>query len=793
MREIKPSILSFLLIVFLLLFVVPASATDYNGSFDNGLTGTITRDFHIEAAGAGVNPITSIWFNNCELYQHLGSVKVWTTEAYIDLAGTSSTQNITDVPATLSRDGVTACSLGWFRYEKDMHNNYYISYYCDDPTGFNMGVQNGTDFLLINYDTSLFTLSLFGAGSNSDPYFAGFGNSAANSVYAPQYLGAQVDADGRFTNWYNVYTNRSGSVPFRTLTLYRNGPLGPYGTTTYRYYSNLKINQSSMGYPYNRTLYNQGGNGDVQVDYLPLNYPLYVEVTDQNGMVYPLYIPPEYSLSLTVNPGQTSGIPAETDQPVLATLQSSANLTSRYMVWKWSENFDTFLSGTSSQKRRVNGYATFQYNSTNRTSMGNWELYAYGFENKGILPSSVNWGSYTWEQIRSRSIYFNWSMSDPSWESSTDLSSPYNYVELSLYDDYSNLVGRATRNVYVGLGNKARFHIFTMQSDLTTKVLDTNIYIFDVDANPGTWVVNGVNATYGTYLAEVNISHSHYIWSSAARYWLVRGIEVPSRAPQALTNGCVTYSIPFPGEQEIILVMDPTSGTANTTVLFTVESVPDDLISPKQRVPGAKITLTSQQTTDVIYTDGNGQASFLMISNPVLTYYYTVEYVRGADCTQTASGYFNSVSHHSQYVLLDACSQITTQPTVTPTTVPTTPSPAGGCSADWQPGTQNCRDHPENQCCVCASKDPISALKCLFMSSGMTGNNGGLMLALVISAFLAFVFGYYISFQASLIGAFVGFVFSLAFGLIPMWLLIALIIIGGVFFTGKWWSGSGGG
>jgi hypothetical protein len=67
------------------------------------------------------------------------------------------------------------------------------------------------------------------------------------------------------------------------------------------------------------------------------------------------------------------------------------------------------------------------------------------------------------------------------------------------------------------------------------------------------------------------------------------------------------------------------------------------------------------------------------------------------------------------------------------------------------------------------------------------------MLALVICAVLAFIFGWFISYQASLIGAFIGFVFSLAFGLIPLWILIALIFVGGIFFMGKWWSGGGGG
>ena len=68
-----------------------------------------------------------------------------------------------------------------------------------------------------------------------------------------------------------------------------------------------------------------------------------------------------------------------------------------------------------------------------------------------------------------------------------------------------------------------------------------------------------------------------------------------------------------------------------------------------------------------------------------------------------------------------------------------------------------------------------------------------MMLALVICAALAFVFGYYISFQASLIGAFVGFVFSLAFGLIPIWILIAMIFVGSIFMMGRWWYGAGGG
>lgn len=88
-------------------------------------------------------------------------------------------------------------------------------------------------------------------------------------------------------------------------------------------------------------------------------------------------------------------------------------------------------------------------------------------------------------------------------------------------------------------------------------------------------------------------------------------------------------------------------------VSFNVESQPDDLISPPKPASGAKITISSFESSEVIYSDTDGLARF--DADPDIKYVYKVEY-SGSGCEQASSGIFTINNHATIYILLDACS-----------------------------------------------------------------------------------------------------------------------------------------
>jgi len=757
-----------ILLLFLLICINPASA-DESGTFESANVFIQHENHYGMDVGGGI-PLDAIYFQQIDALTQFKAVKLYTTTFYAHQLNGSTYAFQTDAATLRAPDG-SIVSTGIYGYQV-AGSDVYIYYFANTwtpgtligPVKLNL-TWHAENFNFESHETSLFARTSTTPGTYGINYNVVFASSVSNTHFVydgtdNQYV---TEVDSYFRTDYKL-TRYSG---YDKLGITR-----VFGID--KYYSRVTINQTNPAGSGNITVVQNTSAGDISINYLT-GWPLYLEVWDiLNGVNYTKIFSGTYNMGIQLSKGATSSNPANVDSSITATVIGTNGIGFKYFLWRWSENWDTFLPMTS-LKTRMDSYKTYQFNSTNASSGGNWELYASGFENKGVVTASTARGVYTWNQVKTQQVRFNWSSTDQSWTQSSTLSTPYNYVTANVYDENSNILGSATANVYViKAADVGQFYIFVIDPTGLTKVYDSNVFVFDTEANPGVWVVNNVNATYGSYIVDVNVSHAHYVWAKAPGYWFVSGKDLLTGITQVPVNGCVTFSIPFTGIKQIELTMQKVSAT-NNSAIFTVESQSSDLTSPKTRVPNAKITITSHQSSDIIYTDGTGIARFDMVSTPVIVYNYKVEYDRGG-CYQKAESWFNSAGHQGIYVLLDSCSYITIQPTITPTTLTPVPTvtvlPGPG-----EPGG-----------------DVISSFIRLFQMAGAgTVSNAKLMLALVICSALAFIFGYYLSFQASLIGAFIGFVFSLAFGLIPMWILIALIIIGGVLFAGKWWSGSGGG
>jgi hypothetical protein len=113
--------------------------------------------------------------------------------------------------------------------------------------------------------------------------------------------------------------------------------------------------------------------------------------------------------------------------------------------------------------------------------------------------------------------------------------------------------------------------------------------------------------------------------------------------------------------------MKPTPPPVTTTpgaiisVLFHVETIYG------QKVPNAIIKITSQKSSDVLITDGNGRATIKLI--PDLEYAYTCEYTgAGVGKFMIASGTFHTATDQFITITLEENTQI---PTITPSPTPT--------------------------------------------------------------------------------------------------------------------------
>ena len=772
----KPSFLSFLIIsIFLFLLFSPVSATT-RINLTNDDEGYTVKEISLnDDAGSAAN-ISTIYFRDIGMYSNLRNINFqFVSDNYASWSGVNVSSQT--VYGYIGTDLISTGTLGWNRATWGGGGTFYYdivfwnasNYDGEQCVNLSMYQSDSGAAAFSNSQSALFPIPYLNAKWDeidqnfvgSDDYAAGF--SYGQDAYNDVIDGVDVGVDYYLSIqkfWQNdIDIDYSGN--YAMVDIYR------YIDDRERWFwSDVEVNKSVNGV--NFTIYHDKGSSNVLDIPQITSGPVYFTLWDAAGSQYSYVYNFPVDIGITLDKGETESDSLPADTTTTARLTGTTGNGISVLTWKWSENWD------SSTSKKI-AYKTYWYNTTNVT----WELWGYGFESRPITTTSTTrqtgagTSGYSWNNIKNQNVKFNWTELSPYWTQGGNAEEPYpyNYVYAEVRDADSRLLGSETVPVYVSEEvDKGYFQFYVVTArDPPTIIRDANINLWDFDQ--GITELNNVNASYGHYLTLVNLSRTYKMNATKAGYAFVGG-RTNKVLQEKDTDGNVTYSISSPGTKQIELVMLQVAA-GNYTIAFTVEALPADLISDKIKVSNAKITITSAQSTDVIYTDAAGYVEFDAIEN--LAYTYKVE-ANTQGCFRAAEGSFYSNAHQWVYVLLDSC---TMEPTLTPTPTPTatvTPTP----TTTPMPSE-------------CISDNAIENMKCLFGVAGAQGNYAGLMLALVICAVLAFVFGYYISFQASLIGAFVGFVFSLAFGLIPIWILIAMIFVGSIFMMGRWWYGAGGG
>lgn len=187
------------------------------------------------------------------------------------------------------------------------------------------------------------------------------------------------------------------------------------------------------------------------------------------------------------------------------------------------------------------------------------------------------------------------------------------------------------------------------------------------------------------------------------------------------------------------------------------------------------------------YTGSDGQSALFLV--PYNTS-YLVTATKTGYCSVSDSGYTGTNSY--QYVPLNmkagACNIITPTPTlsVTPTPWGWTPTPTITPIGGWGQNNQTAR--------VCM-KLPADAsyvdiiLNTLACNGFKDTQSQNLALSMLIIILAAVIFGKVAGGIGILAGAIVGTVFSIAMGLLPFWIIIVLIILAGLIFATKLWTG----
>jgi hypothetical protein len=718
------------------------------GNFSTGQPYHYTSYYDPTAAGAN-QVVYNISFQHIENFADFNSLMTGTSVAYVYpdwgagyTAGAYSNDSTESV--TLIHDG-QVISTGRLSYAIETvsgaYSPIYISYIADT---WSPGARTGTVNALIQYPDSAGTGDRWRLHTGSAIYGASTNTSVTMStVYFGMNFGTSPIAAtlGPNYRWYTYYSYMRGGyeriVGEGSVDTYKIDKCFETGDGTVSCH-NFLTEVSYYDYQFGWTNVTRSTSNKTTLAIVPKNRNVRLRMTDPFNTLnewYWMYCGAG-DLNISVSKGSVPNFPAAVGEYIDATALYGGDVSQvGSVIWRWSRN-----GGNKPPTMRI-----FVKNQSN----GTWE--------DDYQVSSTQRGAYNFEtQVMKQSISFLLDDYDGNWSApATD----HNAVSVSLGDLVGNPVQFASKIVYVGSAARStlQFEILYGLQYLT----NANLWVKDETTG---YMYTGEQVASGRVINRSTLNHSYVVWANHLNYtfgWACINSAAQNFCSkdngQPANANTINFTTMLYGYEYVYIQMLPKSaGLVNAT--FTVHVIDANTNDPLE---GAVVKINYDYGVSTYFTNEAGEVKLLrMIAGKAYSYevsdggYITVT----GTFTATNGGYLTVKMYPGE---------------VTPT--PT------GTIGPGEPGY--------------VPKSPLDSIIALLMMAGIESTDmAKLMFALLLCAVLAAVFGYYISFQASLIGMVIGFVGSTAMGLIQPWILLVIIFLGSIFLVSKWWfAGSIGG
>jgi len=732
----KVNVKTIIICLFLLFcMIIPASATYEvsNGSFIEsiGFEQTITN--YTVAGGSSHIPVVGLFFRKIEEYPQFNALK-YNNNVYVSTFIRYNTSLNYSYQSVTLKDSITnqLVSSGIFGYHwSDADGRWYVYYFADS---WDISGLTGPHQLIFDgIDLNKFTLTAdyyeYCEDLKQDRDVA-FIKYSSNTN--PEYCGA-ITYPSPIENSY--YTIEYTDAFFNHWYLYKDSPSSLYykiyiaKVFDYSYASRIKITVTENGI--NTTVFDHYSNTDEFIDGLhPNNFPYYIDIWAKNNtfresIKLDYSITPDYSL--TVDKGNTLStklLPKELTEARL--IGDVSNV--KEVRWGWSES----LSDNSNLFNWK--YQYYRYNNT----ISSWERYYNRFHNINIendLPTIVSEN-----EVINREISFNWSDSSTYWNLNLP---PNNFVQVTVYDNDNNQLAALIKHLYVGSSpTDAITTIYIYDVRTGTYLSDSKLYIYDESTS--NYIINGEEISYKKKI-ELPYLDDYVIWATHTdfeqSYSKSLGVNFYGKylnyTPWAYSNTDIQIWMNYIG-----------IGMNRSVVLHIVneEGLP---------IETAQCKFDSSQSHDTITSNNYGDCWYQAID----TVNYTYEVSKSS--YNTVSGSFLANTTIYKRITLSAYTQPTTA-TITPTITPT-PTPEE------------------------APADLIGIIFWYLRQLGIELTNAKLLIAGMLILICIIIVGYYTkSGIAALSGGGVGFIISLALGLIPIWVFIAMIVVFGMLLAYRW-------
>jgi len=728
----KVNVKTIIICLFLLFCVIiPVSATYEvsNGSFSDNLGFRQEYKYYGFTGGSTLSPITGLYFRKIEEFNILNALKMNNYNSAGFAIYNTSGMNWSSQSVTLTDTTGRLISSGTFGFSRSgTTGTWYIYYFANT---WNIYDLIGEQQLFLHYDISTMDIELteyVTAASVTSDRDAGFTKGI------------------KYGAAYDIFTGVSGAINYEYVVeftdnfanlwyLYKDSPSSLYykiyiaKVFDYSYASRIKITITENGI--NTTVFDHYSNIDEFIEGLhPNNFPYYIDVWARNNIFHESIkldysITPDYSLIVDKgNTVSTKLLPKELTEAHL--IGDVSNV--KEVRWGWSES----LSDNSNSFNWK--YQYYRYNNT----ISSWERYYNRFHNVNIendLPTIVSEN-----EVINREILFNWSDSSTYWNLNLP---PNNFVQVTVYDNDNNQLAALIKHLYVGSSpNDAITTIYIYDVRTGMYLSDSKLYIYDESTS--NYIINGEEISYKKII-ELPYLNDYVIWATHTdfeqSYSKTLGVNFYGKylnyTPWAYSNTDVQIWMNYIG-----------IGMNRSVVLHIVNE--EDL-----PIETAQCKFDSSQSHDTITSNNYGDCWYQAID----TVNYTYEVSKSG--YNTVSGLFLANITIYKRITLSAY----TQPTIA-TLIPTiTPTPA-----------------PEE-----APANLIGIIFWYLRQLGIELINAKLLIAGMLILFCIIFVGYYTkSGIAALSGGGVGFIISLALGLIPIWVFIAMIVVFGMLLAYRW-------
>ena len=732
--------LIFIVVLLFSLCFIPVSGRYIvtNGTFSdsNGFMQSYRNYTHV--GGTGMVTLSGIYFRKTTEYPDFNAIK-YNTPEYSMCAKYNTTSNYSAIDAHLHDYAGNIVSSGVFGYTcSDKTGEWYI-YYFADTWDIIDSTNTSAQILRLDYNRNTFDIrckEFAYSDTTTDPKDTDVAFTSSTDPTHAYIPAADIgNADYYTTEYTDNFVNNWELYKDTESSIYYNIEITKEFVD--RYASQIKVAVNNCA----STVFDQYSNEDEVITGIhPSAFAVCIYIWAKNNTYTDsviLYTPaetPTGSYALNIDKGETTSNKLEADETTNARLTGDLGPI-KQIDYAWTEEKDTVCSES------INGLyqEKYRYNS----SISNCELFFEGFGNNNILTSPV---TKTLSQVKTIPVQFNWTDSSSCWYLNDP---PNNYVSVYLFDYYNNEAFSTTKEVYVGTTmDYAITSIYALDAYTGATVQDTALYVYD--DTDSSYIING-ELISAKRMVELPYDHNYIIWGVKEGYYLLyeRVANTIFYQTYYLNYTPFRYS-----NTDIKLYMNNLGPTGNTSVLFLIQN------ENKLIIPDAKCAFTTDGITTEILSNTQGNCWFTAMNNKT----YTYEVSKSG--YQSVLGSFYTNQTINKVITLYPYTTPTGTATVTPTPTPTTTI------------------EPEEEI-TCTN-----FIDCIFAYFRYLGIDSIAYIKLILAMFIILmciiITGYITrSGEVALAGGAAGFVICLGLGLIPIWVLIAMVILFGLYLARK--------